>query len=182
MTIEKDNYSDEEDFCSQEQWESNLIPNSWPGNCFGCSPKNAIGLKMRVCATKNKCVSYLTISDNYCGFEGIAHGGIIATVLDEIAAWTLIVHLNNVGITQNAEITYLRAVKTNELIIAEGSIIERTPSSAISLALLKDTNGNVLAKCKSNWLLPSPEILAKVTKRPLDQIKTMLVAFKERRQ
>gem|GEM_PF-4431615 len=58
------------------------MPNLWPGNCFACSPRNRYGLKLIFFRTE----------------QGIAHGGIVATLLDEVAAWALIAHAGNPGL------------------------------------------------------------------------------------
>ena len=69
------------------------LPNNWLGHCFGCSPKNPDGLQMKVLMSREGCISYIKVPEKFSGFDGIVHGGIIATLLDEIAAWTLLVHI-----------------------------------------------------------------------------------------
>ena len=54
MVLVKNEYIIEEETCSKEEWQTNLIPNSWPGNCFGCSPSNDKSLKMKISAKGNK--------------------------------------------------------------------------------------------------------------------------------
>ena len=94
--------------CCNDMFEEGLVelPNNWLGKCFGCSPKNPDGLHMKVLMTKDRCISYINVPEKFCGFDGIVHGGIIATILDEIAAWTLIVHIKKLCITQEAQIKY----------------------------------------------------------------------------
>jgi len=140
-------------------WE---LPRNDFHNCFGCSQNNQHGLKLRFWYTPDGCRSYYTIPSEYSGFSGIAHGGIIATMLDEVAAWTIIVHYLRLGITQNISIRYLKPVKTCTEILIEGKIIENNEKSAKILSIISSNEGKVLAEAKSNWLIPSYSIISQI--------------------
>ena len=140
-------------------WE---LPRNDFHNCFGCSQNNQHGLKLRFWYTPDGCRSYYTIPSEYSGFSGIAHGGIIATMLDEVAAWTIIVHYLRLGITQNISIRYLKPVKTCTEILIEGKIIENNEKSAKILSIISSSEGKVLAEAESNWLVPSYSIISKI--------------------
>ncbi len=62
------------------------------GGCFGCSPSNPAGLQMRFRRLGERVVARHTIADRFHGAPGVAHGGIVATLLDEMscAAVTLV--------------------------------------------------------------------------------------------
>ncbi len=47
------------------------------------------------------------------GFYNILHGGIQATLMDEIAAWTVQVKLRTAGVTTKMEVDYIKPVFTN---------------------------------------------------------------------
>lgn len=56
--------------------------------CFGCGGQNPHGLKLRFFANPDGAVwTYWTPNRENEGFTGIAHGGIITTVLDEVMGW-----------------------------------------------------------------------------------------------
>ncbi|TXT59822.1 MAG: Thioesterase (modular protein) [Promethearchaeota archaeon] len=158
---------------------SNLreVPNLWPGNCFGCSPHNDYGLKMRIYMSEKGCFSRLTVTDEYCGFDGIVHGGIIATILDEIAAWTLIIRLQKLGVTQEATIHYFKLVVTNIPVIAEGHIIAQGDKMVLVKASIKSIEDELLAESESKWLIPDLNMLAKLTGKDLKLIKKMFEQF-----
>ena len=153
--------------------DSKEIPNLWPGNCFGCSPRNKYGLQMKINLTKEGCFSYISISDRFCGFEGLVHGGIIATLLDEIAGWTMIAHLSKLGVTQQANINYHKPVATNTPVIVEGRVIKYEENKAVVNSFVKDIKGNTLAESKSTWIMPDFQNLAKITGKNSDIIKEM---------
>lgn len=56
--------------------------------CFGCGELNPIGLNMSFAYNPDKGTSTakLTLSADFQGWEGVAHGGIVTTVLDEALA------------------------------------------------------------------------------------------------
>lgn len=60
-------------------------------NCFGCGAQNPIGLHLsfyRLPNDEGAWASWLP-TRNFEGYNGMIHGGIICTLLDEIMAWSL---------------------------------------------------------------------------------------------
>ena len=60
-------------------------------NCFACSPHNEIGLQMEFYEEDQKIISLWQPKRDYEGFQNILHGGIQATLIDEIAAWSVFI-------------------------------------------------------------------------------------------
>ncbi|WP_328647631.1 PaaI family thioesterase [Amycolatopsis sp. NBC_00348] len=59
-------------------------------NCFGCSPHNPIGLKLRMRRLSNGDYAAETVfSEDYASYPGIVHGGIVQVLLDEVMGDTL---------------------------------------------------------------------------------------------
>ena len=54
--------------------------------CFACGEDNPIGLKLTFSQDGESYVSTFVADRVYQGYEGIIHGGILATLLDEIMA------------------------------------------------------------------------------------------------
>lgn len=57
--------------------------NTW---CFACGPDNPIGLKLDFSEEGEKYVARFTAGPEHQGYDGIVHGGIVSTLLDEIMA------------------------------------------------------------------------------------------------
>src|SRR5262249_24801357 len=55
------------------------------GGCFGCSPTNPAGLQLRFRRLGERVVARYTIADPLHRAPGLAHGGIVATMLDEVS-------------------------------------------------------------------------------------------------
>lgn len=139
------------------------MPNTWSGFCFGCSSKNEHGLKLKFWPSKRGCFSYYTIPEYLCGYEKIAHGGIIATLLDEVAAWSIGRIILRFGITKESRIKYLKPVPIGMEVKLEGIVTEFDEFQAKTRAMIKSQNGEVLAECMSIWKIPTFKELAKMT-------------------
>jgi len=55
------------------------------GGCFGCSSQNDSGLKLVFRRKGDELHSDYVIHDRFHGAPGIAHGGIVASIFDEIS-------------------------------------------------------------------------------------------------
>ena len=68
-------------------------------NCFGCSPTNPYGLKCKFVDEGEYVTCHWMPSENYQGFFHVLHGGIQATLIDEIASWAICSHEKTAGVT-----------------------------------------------------------------------------------
>lgn len=82
-------------------------------NCFGCSPGNDIGLQMAFCEEGEEIVSEWQPRPEFQGYGNILHGGIISTLMDEIASWYIFTKLRTAGVTFRLEVSFLSPVFTN---------------------------------------------------------------------
>ncbi|QDR81881.1 PaaI family thioesterase [Sporomusa termitida] len=57
--------------------------NQW---CFGCGPHNPIGMKLSFRAEENRYLTTFVPGPEHQGYDGIMHGGLISTLLDEVMA------------------------------------------------------------------------------------------------
>jgi acyl-coenzyme A thioesterase PaaI-like protein len=116
-----------------------------PHNCFACGTLNAQGLQLRLHATGDRCWTELVLSDRFEGWEGIAHGGVLSTILDEVMAWAL-VDRDNWGVTARLSVEFRRPVPIGRPIRAEGWVVdERRRLVTTSGRLLDAASGEELA-------------------------------------
>lgn len=82
------------------------------GMCFGCSPKNPIGLKLKFSMDGDVCRSAFTAGADHQGWTGYVHGGIISSLMDEVMAQWL--WLQNIPVmTAEMTVRFSRAVPIN---------------------------------------------------------------------
>jgi uncharacterized protein (TIGR00369 family) len=94
-----------------------------PHHCFACGELNETGLHLKLQLTPARCHVELTLSDRFEGWEGLIHGGILATILDEVMAWAL-VEQDSWGVTARMSIEFRRPVLVGQPIRAEGWVVE----------------------------------------------------------
>ena len=92
------------------------IHNGWadkPGyNCFGCCPDNPYGLHMEFMEDGDDVVCLWKPQDYFQGWIDTLHGGIQATLCDEIASWVIFRKLGTTGVTAKLEVRYKKSVST----------------------------------------------------------------------
>ena len=155
-------------------FEKLSLANQWAGNCFGCSPTNPHGFHLHFWFEKEESWSKCEIPGNYCGFDGIAHGGIVATLLDEIAAWALGFYFESFGFTTTAQIKYLKPVPTANELILHGVISSKDKLKPKTTAYLYNPKGVLLAECESEWMIPTIEQLAYITKVEKGKLESLI--------
>ncbi|MBK9359534.1 MAG: PaaI family thioesterase [Bacteroidales bacterium] len=82
-------------------------------NCFGCSPDNPIGLKLRFTEDGDFVTAEWMPEPQFQGWNNTLHGGIQTTLLDELASWLVFVKLNTSGVTSKMEVKLRKPVTTN---------------------------------------------------------------------
>jgi uncharacterized protein (TIGR00369 family) len=75
-------------------------------DCFGCSPHNPLGLRLEFFLDGDDVVATWEPAEHYQGYNRVLHGGIQATLLDELASWVVFVKLETAGVTQGMDISY----------------------------------------------------------------------------
>ena len=83
-------------------------------HCFGCAPTNPWGLKLEVYEDDDDIVAFWNAHDNYQGWIKTLHGGIQATLLDEIAGWVVFRKLQTAGQTVRLNMKYKHPIPTGE--------------------------------------------------------------------
>ena len=98
-----------------------LILNPWVKmqgyNCFGCSPDNPLGAQMRFYEEDEfdpmgDIVSVWLPTQNHQSWINTLHGGMQATLLDEVCGWVVFKKLSTSGVTAKMEIRYKNSVST----------------------------------------------------------------------
>ena len=76
--------------------------------CFGCSPTNPVGLHLRFWLRDNTVYTRYRIPARYHGAPGIAHGGIVAAILDELSCVAALAISKCYVVTGEISVRYLK--------------------------------------------------------------------------
>ncbi len=119
-----------------------------PGyNCFGCSPHNKLGLRLVFTEEGDEIVSTWEPVSEFQGYFNILHGGIQATLMDEIASWTVYVKVKTAGFTSNASFRYLKPVGMDQGPVMLRSRVKQMRRNLADIEVkLTDKNGTLCAE------------------------------------
>ena len=76
------------------------------GGCFGCSKSNPDGLQLRIFRDGDQVTASYTVPDRFHGAPGIAHGGIVATILDEFSCAAAVALAGTRVVTGELQVRY----------------------------------------------------------------------------
>jgi uncharacterized protein (TIGR00369 family) len=130
-----------------------LAPN--PTNkCFGCGGANDLGMKLTFVQdnVKRKIVGKFILGEAYQGGGGMGHGGIIATLLDEVMG--KVCRFREVrAVTAELTVQYLKPVKVNEEIVVEGYEAEVKGRNLFLVGEIRNSDGDLLARGKGRFVV-----------------------------
>ncbi|TRM62411.1 HotDog domain-containing protein [Schizophyllum amplum] len=108
-------------------------------------------------ARKDETESYviLHVGRALCGHDGIVHGGLLATLLDESLARTAIMNLpERVGVTATLTVHYKAPVKADQFIIIKTRAGEVNGRKAAVSGIVQDLEGKELANASALFVQP----------------------------
>jgi acyl-coenzyme A thioesterase PaaI-like protein len=123
-----------------------------PHACFACGALNTHGLHLVLHVAGDTCWTELLLGPDFCGWEGIAHGGIVATILDEVMGWAL-AGRDAWGYTAKMSIEYRRPVPVGARIRGEGRVVARRRRLLTTSSRLVDAaTGDVYATAEGLYV------------------------------
>jgi acyl-coenzyme A thioesterase PaaI-like protein len=128
-----------------------------PHNCFACGSLNANGLQLDLHIDGERCWTTIELAGRFQGWDGIAHGGIVCTLLDEVMAWSLVDH-DNWGLTARLTVTFKRPVPLETPVRAEGWVtLARRRLISTAGRLVEPATGTLLAIAEATCIAAPEE-------------------------
>jgi acyl-coenzyme A thioesterase PaaI-like protein len=128
-----------------------------PHRCFACGALNEHGLGLVLHVEPRRSWTELVLEPRFQGWDGIAHGGIVATILDEVMAWSLAAE-DDWGVTARMSIAFRRPVELGVPIRADGWITKTRRRITDTEARLVDvTSGAELAHATGVYVAAGDE-------------------------
>ncbi len=138
-------------------------------HCFGCSPDNENGLQMSFFLEGEEVVSEWEPKLYFEGWSNIVHGGIQATLMDEIGSWLILAVCKTAGVTTNLQVTYRKAVPAKEgNLKLRARLKESTTRLATVEIQLFAPDGSLCSEGLATYFLFNPEIARKRNMYPGD--------------
>jgi uncharacterized protein (TIGR00369 family) len=118
--------------------------------CFACGLENPFGLRLHFFDNgADEVVSEFTIDPNHQGYPGVAHGGVVAAILDEAGGRTVMIgDPMRFFMTAKMEIKYRQPVPTGAPLKAVGKLIRLKERLAAARAEIRSPHDEVLAEAE----------------------------------
>jgi len=127
-----------------------------PHNCFACGELNEHGLQLRLHLAGRGSWTEIVVPERFEGWQGIAHGGILATIADEVMAWSLFTD-ERVGLTARLAVDFRRPAPVGRTIRADGWIQDQRRLRYDTAARIVDVEcGDVLAEATGVYVAAPP--------------------------
>jgi len=129
-----------------------LEPN--PANhCFGCGAANQRGMRLMFERDDHarRIRGTFCIGPEYQGGPAFVHGGIVATLLDEVMSKVSLFDRDH-SMTAELSIEYLKPVPIGSDVTVEGWELERKGRSRLRQGEVRDASGAVLARGKGRFV------------------------------
>jgi uncharacterized protein (TIGR00369 family) len=127
-----------------------------------CGRENNLGLKMVFYNNPetDQVQATVTVPEQFNGYPGIVHGGIVAAILDETAGRAVLLdgNFDNLFITLRLNMTYRKSTPTNTPLKAVGWLEHKGNRGMKVAAELSLPDGTVTTECKAVVIRPTPEI------------------------
>ncbi|MFZ6031184.1 MAG: PaaI family thioesterase [Chloroflexota bacterium] len=137
----------------------NLQYNS--ASCFACGLENLSGLRLRFYDNgKDRVYADFTVTPQHGGYPGMAHGGIVAAILDEVAGRTMMIgNPNGFFITARMDVRFRQPVPVGTPLAAVGWPLKRRASRLLAHAEILLDGRTVLAEADILYTGLPPNLL-----------------------
>jgi uncharacterized protein (TIGR00369 family) len=122
------------------------------GRCFACGLLSDYGLKMRFSTDDAREVACrIVLPPMVQGWRGLAHGGIVALLLDEAMAYAAGAH-GHKGMTGEMKLRFRKSVPIGEPLLVRGKIVWQRRNVLGAEARVEDAEGTLLATATGSFV------------------------------
>ncbi|MBR4653893.1 MAG: PaaI family thioesterase [Kiritimatiellae bacterium] len=126
--------------------------------CFGCSQANPHGLHLEFFEEGDEVVCRWRPDPRFQSWDGVLHGGITATILDETAGWTAMRRFQRTAMTTRLEVRYLKPVLVDGVIVARARYLKQVNEKiARFVATIENADGVILSEAEADYYIMDEE-------------------------
>lgn len=128
-----------------------IAPKSEPEyrGCFACGTDNPRGIHLEPRNENGEAVAVFVPDASLQGYPGVTHGGLTATVLDEIMVWSARFAADTAVVTGEMTIRYLKPVSTGVRYTARGRVTGNRGRLIRAEGTLSDAAGVIVARAQA---------------------------------
>ncbi len=123
-------------------------PNS--SHCFVCGRQNPVGLKLSFYETgPDEVTAHFTPAEHYQGYPGVLHGGIVASLLDEVGGRVIMIgDHSRFMMTAKLDIKYRQPTPVGQPLTVVGRLLKQRGRLALAHAEIRLPDGQVSAEAE----------------------------------
>lgn len=123
--------------------------------CFVCGPGNPIGLHVCFRLENDVCLGEFTPREEHVGYDKVAHGGIIFSLLDDVMAnWIWL--QGEQCFTAKADVRYRAQLPVGIPVRLEGRCLKRKGRLAVMEGrVIRTDTGEVVAEASGSFMIPA---------------------------
>jgi uncharacterized protein (TIGR00369 family) len=122
------------------------------GMCFVCGPRNPIGLKLGFDLLDDRTLrTVFTPQKLHQGYANVVHGGILATVLDEVMV-NLSYKLGQKAVTTRMEVTFRKPAQVGHELVFTAQLVKETSRILEAQAQARTADGTVVAEARGTLM------------------------------
>ena len=133
-------------------------------HCFACGRDNPIGMHLRIELGEGTARTEWTAGEDYVGWSDKLHGGIIATLLDEVMAWAPSSY-DSWAVTAEMSVRFRSPAMPGERLEATGRVAERRRRIYEVRGEVRGADGRVVAEGRGRYLGATPSEKAELRER-----------------
>jgi len=130
------------------------------GLCFVCGPRNPWGLKLRFERDGDRVTTTFTAREEYQGFPGYLHGGVITALLDEVMSRVSLVLEDRWTMTAKMDVRFRKPVFIGQQVTAVGEHVEANRRMVMSAGRLLLPDGSIAADATGSFVYVPSETLS----------------------
>lgn len=136
-------------------------PLPWSRSCFVCGQDNPLGLRARSYLVDDHIELAFTPRIEYAGWNAVTHGGLIATVLDEVMTWAAIVQSDQACFAADFSVRLRRPLPPGTPVTARAHCTGSRRSIHDTAASLESADGDVFATATGRYMaIPAARAVA----------------------
>ena len=123
--------------------------------CFACGQNNPVGLKIKVKRDVKTAKIEFTPNKHHQGWDGIVHGGILSTLLDEAMGYAAIFS-GLTCVTARMQVKLRRPAYIDELLVVTGAVAKNTRKTLETEATISLKDGTIIAESTATMFILAP--------------------------
>jgi uncharacterized protein (TIGR00369 family) len=122
-------------------------------SCFVCGEANHRGLNLRSSSDGHTVTANFAFGPEHVGFKQTVHGGLTATVLDEVMTWACAVGAGRFAYCAELSVRYLQPIRPGQKLVASAELVSNRRGRIFGASgEMRDESGAVLAKATGKYL------------------------------